>query len=225
MKVLIVEDNKELAQSMDAYLQSEGYLCEIAPDFTTAEEKIGLYAYDCILIDISLPDGSGLDLVEILKKSKSRSGIIIISAKGSVDDRVAGLELGSDDYLPKPFHLSELSARMKALIRRKNFEGNTEIKIEDLFIDPTSQVVKINNKDLVLTRKEYDLLLYFVMNKNRVVTKNSIAEHLWGDDMDQADEFDFIYTHIKNLRKKILEKGGKDRLETVYGMGYKFSVQ
>ncbi len=192
-------------------------------DFDSAEEKIGLYSYDCILIDIGLPGGSGLELVQLLKNKRSQTGIIIISAKGSVDDRIAGLDLGSDDYLPKPFHLSELSARMKALIRRKNFEGNTEIRLEEMHIDPSAQQVTINGQELVLTKKEYDLLLYFVMNKNRVLTKNSIAEHLWGDNMDQADEFDFIYTHIKNLRKKIIEKGGKDRLETVYGMGYKYS--
>ena len=170
-----------------------------------------------------MPGGSGLELVQLLKNKRSQTGIIIISAKGSVDDRIAGLDLGSDDYLPKPFHLSELSARMKALIRRKNFEGNTEIRLEEMHIDPSAQRVTINGQELVLTKKEYDLLLYFVMNKNRVLTKNSIAEHLWGDNMDQADEFDFIYTHIKNLRKKIIEKGGKDRLETVYGMGYKYS--
>lgn len=220
---MIIEDNKELSQSMEAYLQSEGYLCEVAMDFDSAEEKIGLYSYDCILIDIGLPGGSGLELVQLLKNKRSQTGIIIISAKGSVDDRIAGLDLGSDDYLPKPFHLSELSARMKALIRRKNFEGNTEIRLEEMHIDPSAQQVTINGQELVLTKKEYDLLLYFVMNKNRVLTKNSIAEHLWGDNMDQADEFDFIYTHIKNLRKKIIEKGGKDRLETVYGMGYKYS--
>ncbi|HRH65860.1 MAG TPA: response regulator transcription factor [Bacteroidia bacterium] len=224
MKVLIVEDNKELSQSITAYLGAEGYLCEVAPDYATAEEKISLYSYDCILIDLGLPGGNGLDLVQVLKNIKSRSGVIIISAKGSVDDRVKGLELGSDDYLPKPFHLSELSARMKALIRRKNFEGNTEIRLEELYIDPTSQITKVHDRVLALTKKEYDLLLYFVTNKNRVLTKNSIAEHLWGDDMDQADEYDFIYTHIKNLRKKITESGGKDRLETVYGMGYKFSA-
>ncbi|HNP47972.1 MAG TPA: response regulator transcription factor, partial [Bacteroidia bacterium] len=165
---------------------------------------------------------SGLELLKKIKKKRTTSGIIIISAKGSVDDRVQGLELGSDDYLPKPFHLSELSARIKALIRRKNFDGNNEIRLEELNIDPAAQMVKVNGKEMILTKKEFDLLVYFVMNKNRVLTKNSIAEHLWGDVMDQADEFDFIYTHIKNLRKKILELGGKDRLETVYGMGYKF---
>lgn len=224
MKVLLVEDTLDLLQSIQVYLQAEGYVCETAQDFPSALEKISLYSYDCILIDIGLPGGSGLDLIRKVQDKKSATGIIIISARDALDDKIAGLELGSDDYLTKPFHLSELNARIKAVIRRKSFEGNNAIVMDEMSIDPQAQIVRIRDQEIALTKKEYDLLLYFVMNKNRVLTKNSIAEHLWGDDMDQADAFDFIYTHIKNLRRKIAEKGGIDRLETVYGMGYKYAV-
>ncbi len=207
------------------YLESEGYICETANDYQKASEKVNVYDYDCIVVDITLPKGSGLQIIEELKEKKSEAGIIIVSAKNSLDDKLRGLELGSDDYLTKPFHLSELNARIKAVIRRKNFDGKNEISLNEIKIDLPSRTVYIKNNLLTLTTKEYELLLFFISAKNKVITKNAIAEHLWGDDMDQSDSYDFIYTHIKNLRKKMLEKGCEDYIKTVYGIGYNFSVQ
>ncbi|MCK9218967.1 MAG: response regulator transcription factor [Bacteroidales bacterium] len=223
MKVLLIEDEKELALSILAYLQKESYLCEAAYTFREASEKIDLYKYDCILVDINLPDGSGLNVIRELKAKKSETGIIIISAKNSLDDKVDGLGIGADDYLTKPFHLSELNARIKSVIRRRSFGGVNEIVFNEIRIQPDKMEVFVNDQAIILTKKEYDLLIFFLSNKDRVVTKESIAEHLWGDDMDLADSFDFIYTHIKNLRKKIMDKGGEDYIRTIYGMGYKFS--
>ena len=224
MKLLIVEDEKALSDAIVEYLTSEGYGCETALNFWAADEKVALYDYDCVLVDISLPDGSGFEIIRELKKRKSEAGIIIISAKNSLNDKITGLEIGADDYMTKPFHLSELNARVKSIIRRRNFSGQTEIIANEILIIPDEALVKVNNHPIELTKKEYDLLLFLLSNKNRVLTKESIAEHLWGDDMDTADSFDFIYTHIKNLRKKITEKGGKDYLKTIYGMGYKFQI-
>lgn len=207
------------------YLESEGYICETANDYQKASEKVNVYDYDCIVVDITLPKGSGLQIIEELKEKKSEAGIIIVSAKNSLDDKLRGLELGSDDYLTKPFHLSELNARIKAVVRRKSFDGKNEISLNEIKIDLPSRSVYIKNNLLTLTTKEYELLLFFISAKNKVITKNAIAEHLWGDDMDQSDSYDFIYTHIKNLRKKMLEKGCEDYIKTVYGIGYNFSVQ
>ena len=224
MKLLIVEDEKALSDAIVEYLTSEGYGCETALNFWAADEKVSMYDYDCVLVDISLPDGSGFGVIEELKKRKSEAGIIIISAKNSLDDKITGLEIGADDYMTKPFHLSELNARIKSIIRRRNFSGQTTIIANEISIIPEEVLVKVNNQPIELTKKEYDLLLFLLSNKNRVLTKESIAEHLWGDDMDTSDSFDFIYTHIKNLRRKITEKGGNDYLKTIYGMGYKFQI-
>ncbi|MGZ3862768.1 MAG: response regulator transcription factor [Bacteroidia bacterium] len=224
MKILLIEDEPELRKSIKQYLYQEGYLVESAADYLKAGEKAGDYDYDCVLVDITLPGGSGLDIVKQLKQNNSKAGIIIISAKNSLDDKITGLDLGADDYLPKPFHLSELNARIKALVRRRNFEGNTAIIVNEITVIPEERKVKVNNDPVVLTAKEYDLLLFFISNKNRVVSKNSIAEHLWGDDTDQADSHDFIYTHLKNLRKKLGEKGCTDYIQTVYGIGYSFKA-
>jgi len=223
MKILLIEDEKELSASITEYLQKENYLCEAVFNFEGAIEKINLYEYDCIIVDINLPDGSGLNVIRELKQIKSETGIIIISAKNSLDDKVAGLEIGADDYLTKPFHLPELNARVKSIIRRRSFGGINEIIFNDIRILPEQMEVLVNGQSLVLTKKEYDLLIFFISNKDRVLTKEAIAEHLWGDEMDTADSFDFIYTHIKNLRKKIMEKGGEDYIRTIYGMGYKFT--
>ncbi|MEQ6119298.1 response regulator transcription factor [Reichenbachiella sp. MALMAid0571] len=223
MNILIVEDEHDLAESIIKYLSQEGYHCEWANSFREASEKIHLHTYDCILVDINLPDGSGIKVIERLKRVKSESGIIIISARDSVEDKIIGLEIGADDYLTKPFHLSELNARVKSLIRRRNFDGNNEILFKEITILPQERLVTIHGEPIKLTKKEYDLLLYFVSNPNRVITKESIAEHLWGDHMDMADSFDFIYAHLKNLRKKILEKKGGDYIQTIYGVGYKFT--
>ncbi len=210
---------------MRTYLESEGYHCETADDFQKASEKVNMYDYDCVVVDITLPKGNGLQIIKELKNKKSEAGIIIVSAKNSLDDKLKGLELGSDDYLTKPFHLSELNARIKAIVRRKSFDGKNEIILNEIKIDLPSRAVTIKKDLLTLTTKEYELLLFFISNKNKVITKNAIAEHLWGDDMDQSDSFDFIYTHIKNLRKKMLEKGSQDYIKTIYGIGYNFSTQ
>ena len=225
MKILLIEDEKDLLDSMKLYLESEGYRCETAMDYEKASEKINMYAYDCVVVDITLPKGNGLQIVKELKVKNSEAGIIIVSAKNSLDDKLKGLELGSDDYLTKPFHLSELNARIKAIVRRKNFDGKDEIVVNEIRISIPSREVFIDGKPLSLTSKEYALLLFFIASKNKVITKNAIAEHLWGDDMDQSDSFDFIYTHIKNLRKKMLDKGGEDYIKTIYGIGYNFSTQ
>ncbi|MFT7033714.1 MAG: DNA-binding response OmpR family regulator [Cyclobacteriaceae bacterium] len=223
MNILIIEDENDLARSIMTYLSKEGYQCEWASNFKEAIEKVHLYTYDCILVDINLPDGSGMKVIERLKKVKSKSGIIIISARNSIDDKIEGLDIGADDYLTKPFDLSELNARVKSIIRRRNFDGQNEIIFKEITILPDERVVTIHGSPTKLTKKEYDLLLYFMSNQNRVITKESIAEHLWGDDMDMADSFDFIYAHLKNLRKKMLEKSGGDYIQTVYGVGYKFT--
>ena len=217
MKILIIEDEKALSESIVAYLKGEDYLCESASDFNSAIEKTEQYDYDCILLDITLPGGSGLEILKGLKANNKTDGVLIISAKNSLDDKVEGLKLGADDYLPKPFHLSELSARVAAIIRRKNFGGSNIVKFNDIEIDTAAKLVTINKKPFMLTRKEYELLLYFVSNKGRVISKNAIAGHLWGDNIEGNN--DFIYTHIKNLRKKMIEAADIDYIKSVYGMG------
>jgi len=225
MKILLIEDEKELSGSISEYLQKENYLCEAVYNYDQAIEKINLYHYDCIVVDINLPDGSGLNLIRALKENKSETGIIIISARNSLDDKITGLEIGADDYLTKPFHLPELNARIKSIIRRRSFGGVNEIVFNDLRVLPEQMEVTVKGQTLVLTKKEYDLLVFFLSNRDRILNREAIAEHLWGDEMDMADSFDFIYTHIKNLRKKIMEKGGEDYIKTIYGMGYKFTEQ
>jgi DNA-binding response OmpR family regulator len=223
MKILVVEDEKQLLDSVIIYLQKEGFICEEALSFSAAADKLAIYDYDIVMIDITLPDGNGLDLLQIMKKEHSDTGILIVSAKNSLDDKLKGLDLGADDYITKPFHLPELNSRINAIIRRRNFRGQTMIIFNEIEIEPAARQAHVNGTTLDLTKKEYDLLLYFITNKNRVLTKEAIAEHLWGDHLDMADNFDFIYTHIKNLRKKIEKEGGANYLQTVYGLGYKFS--
>ena len=224
MKILLIEDELELRKSIQHYLEMEKYVVEVAADFQKAEDKTSGYDYDCVLVDITIPGGNGLEIVRQLKAKKSKAGVIIISAKDSLDDKVKGLDLGADDYLPKPFHLSELNARIKALMRRKNFGGEKTIVVNEIEIVPEERKVTVNKEEVILTGKEYDLLLYFIANKNRVVSKNSVAEHLWGDHVDRLDSLDFIYSHIKNLRKKLLEKGCEDYIKTIYGIGYNFKT-
>jgi DNA-binding response OmpR family regulator len=224
MKILIIEDEKSLADSIASYLNQAGYMCEKAPKLSVADEKTDLYAYDCIIVDIGLPDGNGLEVIKKLKQQKSETGIIIISARNALSDKLDGLEIGADDYLTKPFHLSELNARIKSIIRRLSFKGSKEIICNEISISPEEMMITVNGVPVSLTKKEFDLLLYFIVNKNRVITKESIAEHLWGDNIDIVDSFDFIYTHIKNLRRKLLDKGCSDYIQTIYGMGYKFNL-
>jgi DNA-binding response OmpR family regulator len=223
MKILIVEDEKELSQSICSYLANEQFICEQAFTHSSAQEKIALYDYACIVLDISLPDGSGIDLLKELKHLDKIDGVLIISAKNSIDDKVYGLKAGADDYLAKPFHLSELSARVAAIIRRKSFDGKNIINFDTLMIDLNQKTVTTQGQKIDLTKKEYELLIYFISNKNKVISKGAIATHLWGDDMDLANNFDFIYTHIKNLRKKMVQAGAPDYIQSVYGMGYKLA--
>ncbi len=223
MKILIVEDEKDLSNSITTYLRQENFICESVLNYADSIEKVNLYTYDVVIVDITLPDGNGLELIKELKKNRSRSGIIIISAKNALDDKINGLDMGADDYLTKPFHLSELNARIKSLIRRRDFEGSNEIVLNELRINPELLTVHVKDNQLNLTKKEYDLLIFFLANKNRVISKESIAEHLYGDNIDLVDSFDFLYSHIKNLRKKIMENGGNDYIHTVYGIGYKLS--
>ena len=222
MKILIVEDEEELLKSMLAYLKGESYLCETAKDYKSALALIDTYSYDCILLDVTLPDGNGLALLQELKAAKKTDGVIIISAKDSIEDRIRGLDLGADDYLVKPFHLSELNARVSALIRRRRFEGQRILVFHELTLDLTAKTVSVNNHPIDLTRKEYDLLLYFAYNKNRVLSKNAIAEHLSGNETESFDNYDFIYTHMKNLKRKLSQAGTREYIKSVYGMGYKF---
>lgn len=224
MKLLIVEDELALKESLIEYLSASGYLCESAANFNEAVEKIELYDYDCIVLDIMLPGGSGLQILQYLKDNKKTDGVIIVSAKNALEDKIKGIELGADDYLTKPFHLSELSVRIAAIIRRKQFNGQSFIEHDFFYIDTIAKTVKVNNKILDLTQKEYQLLLFFIINKNRVLSKNAIAQHLWGDDMDYTDNYDFLYTHIKNLRKKIINAGGDDCIKSMYREGYKMML-
>ncbi len=224
MKILIIEDERVLAESIRTYLEAEGNLCELAADFDEAWDKTGLYDYDCILVDITLPGGSGLEIIRKLKADHQRAGIIIISAKDSIDDRISGLELGSDDYLPKPFHLAELNARIKALVRRNQFGGSQEVHYREIRVRPGEHEVTVADRPVRLTRSEYDLLLYFLANPNRVLTKEAVAEHLSGDQADLLDSIDFVYSHIKNLRKKLTGAGARDYIQSVYGLGYKWAA-
>ncbi len=225
MKILIVEDELELLNSMKDYLSEEGFICEVAMNYQDASQLISTYQYDCIVIDITLPDKSGLLLIDEIKALNTEIGIIIVSAKNSIDDRVLGLSKGSDDYLTKPFHLSELNARLKALIRRKYFNGSDIVTCGSVRIDLITKKVFVTEQEIILTQKEYEILIYLISGKEKVFTKEAIAEHLWGDSIDQSDSFGFIYTHIKNLRKKIVEAGGNDPVRTVYGLGYKIACQ
>ena len=224
MKILIIEDETELAQSIAEYLSEESYLCEFASSFSEALHKIEMYQYDCILLDIMLPDGNGLKILETLKSQNKQDGVIIISAKNALDDKITGLQLGADDYLTKPFHLSELMARIYSVIRRKQFSNSNIVKQNELQIDLLSKSVSINDQIISLTKKEFDLLIYFIGNKNKVISKSTLAEHLSGDFADMLDNHDFVYAHVKNLKKKLYEAGCDHYLKTVYGTGYKWEI-
>lgn len=222
MKILIIEDESEIALSIKAYFKPNGVHCEIAPTYKEAIDKIGMYDYDCILLDLMLPDGDGFDILKELKKQGKTEGVIIISAKETLDTRIEGFNLGADDYLTKPFHLSELLVRMQALIRRKNFKGSNNVLFNEIDIDILSKTVTVNNIKLDITKKEIDLLLYLIGNDNKVLSKSAIAEHLSGDMADMLDNHDFVYAHIKNLKKKLAKAGSGDYIKTVYGLGYKW---
>ena len=221
MKILVIEDEHAMRESMVTSLQQEKYVVEAAADFYAAREKLEIYQYDCILLDIGLPGGNGLLLLEELKKQNNTDGVIIVSAKDSLEDKVKGLNLGADDYLAKPFHLAELHARVKSVLRRKRMDGSNYVTCDNLKIDAEQRMVWINEKELSLNRKEYDVLLYLVINKNRLVNKSALAEHVWGDYIDDANSFDFIYSQIKNLRKKLKDNEAAIEIQAVYGVGYK----
>lgn len=222
MKILIVEDEIELSKSIAEYLSGEDYLCEFAYNYEEAMGKITAFEYDCILLDITLPDGNGLQIIEELKKVNKQDGVIIISAKNALDDKIKGLQLGADDYLTKPFHLSELMARIYSIIRRKQFDNSNIIHLNELEIDLLAKSVSVHKKHIFLTKKEFDLLLYFIGNKNKVISKSTLAEHLSGDFADMFDNHDFVYAHVKNLKKKLYDAQCNHYLKTVYGTGYKW---
>lgn len=220
MKILIIEDEQDMLTNIQQTLEKESYLVETANNVETAMTKIGVYAYDCILLDISLPDGNGLEILKYLKAEGISDGVIIVSAKNSLDDKLEGLNLGADDYLPKPFHMAELHARIKAILRRKQFNGNETIQIGNLSLDVENRSLHIDGAQVSLNRKEFDILLYLVSNKDRLISKTALAEHVWGDNIDQADSFDFIYSQIKNLRKKLSQHHAEIEVKAVYGIGY-----
>ncbi len=225
MKILLVEDDANLREVTQRSLEKERYVVEVAPDFRTALQKIEDYDYDCILLDIMLPDGNGLTLLEELKAMHKRENVIIISAKDALEDKILGLDLGADDYLPKPFHLAELNARIKSVIRRHQQNGETTIKYGNIEVFPDTFRVLVNEKELELNRKEYGILVFFMNRPGRLVNKNTLAESVWGDHIDQVDNFDFIYAQIKNLRKRLKEAGATPELKAVYGFGYKLIVE
>lgn len=222
MKILIVEDEKELASDIASYLSDQNYVCEIANTYSQACEKIELYTYDCILLDLMLPGGTGLELLAQIKSLKKPDGIVIISAKNALDDKIQGLQLGADDYLAKPFHLSELAARVFSIIRRKQFSSDNILIQNELEVDLMAKTVRVHQTELTLTKKEFALIMLFLGNKNKVISKSAIAEHLSGDLADMFDNHDFVYAHVKNLKKKLTDAGCAPYLTTVYGTGYKW---
>ena len=225
MKILIVEDDNDLREITTHSLEKERYVVSQAPDYRTALQKIEDYDYDCILLDIMLPDGNGLDLLAELHALGKHTNVIILSAKDSLEDKVNGLDLGADDYLPKPFHLAELHARIKSLLRRKLREGERKLQVGNVELFPDDFRVMVQGKEIELNRKEYDILNYFMSRPGRLVNKNTLAESVWGDHIDQVDNFDFIYAQIKNLRKRLKDAGATPELKSVYGFGYKMSLQ
>jgi len=225
VKLLIIEDEQALRDNIANYFNEDGNICECCSCLACAIDKLSNYNYDCILLDIGLPDGDGFAVLAFLKTQMKNEAVLIISARNSLDDKLKGLNIGADDYLTKPFHLAELKARVVAIYRRKAFNSNNKLVFNEIVIDLPGRSVDVNKIPVILTRKEYDMLLYFIANKGKVISKNAIAEHLWGDEMDMHDNFDFIYTHIKNLRKKLLDATANDYLSSIYGIGYKFSAQ
>lgn len=221
MKILIIEDEDDLRKMIKESLQRELFVVECAANYRAAMEKINDYDYDCILLDIMLPGGSGLSVLARLKQMRKQESVIIISAKDSIEDKVEGLNLGADDYLAKPFHLSELNARIKSLLRRQKANGDTSIVLGNLYVYPDERNVKVGSESLKLNRKEFDLLYYFVSNPNRLINKTILAESVWGDSIDQVDSLDFIYSQVKNLRKKLKTAEAEAEIKAVYGFGYK----
>lgn len=225
MKLLVIEDEQGIRENIVNYFSDDGNICESCDSMSAAIDKLAVFNYDCILLDIGLPDGDGFGILTYLQKQMKNEAVLIISARNSLDDRLKGLNIGADDYLTKPFHLAELKARLVAIYRRKTFNSNNHLIFNEISVDLPGRTVVVNKTAIVLTRKEYDMLLYFIANKGKVISKNAIAEHLWGDEMDMHNNFDFIYTHVKNLRKKLLDANCNDYLKSIYGIGYKFIAE
>lgn len=225
MKLLLIEDTIELAKSITGYLTQENYICEVAHTFDAAREKLVLFTYDCIILDIMLPDGNGINLLKLIRKEGIESSVLIISAQNALDFKIAGLDEGADDYITKPFPLPELHSRIKAVMRRKSPGKSSQLVFSEITVELQSLECTVNETLLNLTRKEINLLIYFINNQGRVLTRQAIAAHLWGDYTDNLDSVDFVYQHVKNLRKKITDAGGSDYISTLYGVGYKFSIR
>jgi DNA-binding response OmpR family regulator len=221
MKILIIEDEKDLREVIRQSLEMENFRVECADTYASALDKIISFDYNCILLDVMLPGGNGLDLLQELKNLDKSDNVIIISAKDSLDDKLKGLNLGADDYLTKPFHIAELTARVKSVLRRKSFQGKNSVEVANLKLDIDARTLAIDDLPLLLNRKEFDILTYMVVNRNRLVNKTSLAEHVWGDHMDDADDYEFIYSQIKNLRKKLKDHSAAVEIQAVYGIGYK----
>ncbi len=221
MKILIIEDEEALRQNLEEFLTAEQFVVESAPDYDAALDKIMNYDYDCILLDIMLPGGNGLDLLRSLKEAHKKQPVLILSAKDSVEDKVLGLEIGADDYLAKPYHLSELLARIKSIIRRNSRDGEQLITYKNVSLNPDSRQVYVNGQEIVLNRKEFDLFYYFMIRPNKLMEKTTLVESVWGDHSDQADNLDFLYSQIKNVRKKLKEADAQMDIQAVYGVGYK----
>ncbi|RAI97661.1 DNA-binding response OmpR family regulator [Chitinophaga skermanii] len=224
MKLLLIEDEIQLAQSIMSYLVGENYLCEYAGNFQTALTKINSYEYDCIILDLTLPGGDGMQLLAEIKRQNKQDGLIIISAKDAFEHKVAALHAGADDYLAKPFHLPELSARVFSIIRRRKFNNSNIVKQHEITVDILAQTVLVNEQVVPLTRKEFDLLLYFMSNANKVISKNALAEHLSGDIAGMLEDYNFLYAHIKNFKRKLHDAGCNSYLQTVYAAGYKWEI-
>ncbi len=221
MKILVIEDDLSLQEILCRTLEQERYIVEVAPDYRTGLIKLSDYTYDCILLDINLPDGNGLDLLRELKEMKKSGSLIIISARDSIEDKVEGLDLGADDYLPKPFHLAELLSRIKSVMRRNNQGGEQYVSFGNVKVNPHTFDIWVDDAKKELSRKEFDLLLYFLQRPNRLVSKSMLAESIWGDHFDDVDNYDFIYAQIKNLRKRLTAWEAGIEISSVYGMGYK----
>ena len=225
MQILIVEDEVPLMDSMVSYLEMEGFKCERAGDYHSALPMLDMHDYICMLIDLNLPDGDGLNLVRLARQNHAHSGIIIVSARNAIEERVKGLEMGADDYLVKPFHLSELVARVHSVARRTRMQGAEVLSFGMIRVLPEERKCFVDQQPVDLTKKELDLLLYLMSNRNRVVTKESIADYLWGEYGGGYGSYDFVYTHLKNLRRKLVDAGCPDYIRNMYGVGYKFSLE
>lgn len=224
MNILLIEDETDLQEVVKESLAKEGFLVETADTFQEGLKKISFYDYDCVLLDIMLPGGDGLQILEHLKNIGKSENVIIISAKDSVDDKIRGLNLGADDYLTKPFHIAELNARVKSVLRRKTFEGKNILECANIKVDLNQFMAHVDDIPMTLNRKEFDILVYLMANRNRLISKSSLAEKVWGDYMDDADDFEFLYSQIKNLRKKLKDSGAEVKISAMYGMGYKLEA-